>query len=163
MLAVQLEDLTGGIEIVVFPKTYAATSDRWREDAVLLVTGLVKMGRDDEPQLIADEVEEFAVSEEEANRREYLVRIHLQRTMNTAIDLTVAQDVLTALRDFPGDDRFELYVRNGHWEARMPAPNGADGVRFCPELMQQLEKALGPNSVEAIPVVRDHRAAVSVS
>ncbi|MGH2502565.1 MAG: hypothetical protein ACRDID_08635, partial [Ktedonobacterales bacterium] len=73
-------------------------------------------------------------------------------------------DVLTVLRDFPGDDRFELYVRNGHWEARMPAPMGADGVRFCTELMQQLERALGqPNSVEAIPVTRDHHAALSIS
>ncbi|HEX8731658.1 MAG TPA: OB-fold nucleic acid binding domain-containing protein, partial [Ktedonobacterales bacterium] len=164
MLAVQLEDLTGGLEVVVFPKTYAATSDRWREDAVLLVTGQVKMGRDDEPQLVADEVEEFALTEEEANHREYLIRIHLQRTMNTAIDLTVAQDVLTILHDFPGDDRFEIYVRNGHWEARMPAPTGTDGVRFCPELIARLEQAIGrPQSVEAIPVAHDQRAPVSVS
>ena len=163
MLAVQLEDLTGPLEVVVFPKTYATTSERWREDAVLLVTGLVKMGRDDEPQLVADEVEEFVVSEEEANRREYLVRIHLQRGKNTAIDLTKAHDVLTALHDFPGDDRFELFVRNGAWEARLPAPAGASGVRFCPELMQQLEQALGTGSVEAIPVVREQRTAVAVS
>src|SRR6185312_8332689 len=62
MLAVQLEDLTGGIEVVVFPKTFAATSGHWHEDAVVLVTGMVKMGRDDEPQLVADDVEEFTVT-----------------------------------------------------------------------------------------------------
>ena len=158
MLAVQFEDLTGALEIVVFPKTYAATSERWREDAVLLVTGLVKMGRDDDPQLVADEVEEFALSEEEVNRREYLVRIHLQRGKNAAIDRATAQDVITALRDFPGDDRYELYVRNGSWEVRMEAPAGVGGVRFCPELMAQLEQALGARTVEAIPVVREQRA-----
>ena len=154
--------MTGNLEIVVFPKTYAATSERWREDAVLLVTGQVKMGRDDEPQLVADEVEEFVVSEEEANRREYLVRIHLQRGKNTAIDLTKAQDVLTALHDFPGDDHVELLVRNGVWEAQMTLPPGSGGVRFCPELMQQLEQALGSGSVEAIPVAREQRSAVAV-
>ena len=163
MLAIQFEDLTGGLEIVVFPKTYAATSERWREDAVLLVTGQVKMGRDDEPQLIAEEVEEFILTEEEANRREYLVRIHLQRSVNAAIDKTKAQDVLTALRDFPGDDHYELYVRNGSWEARLATPVGASGVRFCPELMQQLEQALGPGSVEAIPVARAQRPTLAVS
>jgi len=162
MLAVQFEDLTGALEIVVFPKTYAATSERWREDAVLLVSGQVKMGRDDEPQLIADEVEEFVVTEEEANRREYLVRIHLQRGKNTAIDLTKAQDVLTILHDFPGDDRIEIFVRNGAWQAQLTLPAGTGGVRFCPELMQLLEKALGPRSVEATPVVREQRAIVSV-
>ena len=130
---------------------------------MLIVTGQVKMGRDDEPQLVADEAEEFVVSEEEANRREYLVRIRLQRTKNTAIDRTKAQDVLTALRDFPGDDHFEVYVRNGVWEARLETPAGTSGVRFCPELMQQLEQALGPGSVEAIPIARDQRAAVAVS
>jgi hypothetical protein len=127
------------------------------------VTGLVKMGRDDEPQLVAEEVEEFVVSEEEANRRQYLLRIHIQRSKNTAIDISKAQDVLTTLHDFPGDDQFEVYVRNGAWEARMPAPAGASGVRFCPELMQQLEQALGAGSVEAMPIVAERRAAVTAS
>ncbi len=120
MLAVQFEDRTlGAMEIVVFPKTSAATSERWREDAVLIVTGQVKIGRDDDAQLVAEEVEEFVVTEEEANRRAYLVRVHLQRTKNTVIDKTKVQDVVTALRDFPGDDQVELYVRNGAWEAQM--------------------------------------------
>ncbi|MGH2501357.1 MAG: OB-fold nucleic acid binding domain-containing protein, partial [Ktedonobacterales bacterium] len=163
MLAVQLEDLTGGIEVVVFPKTYAATSNHWHEDAVVLVTGLVKIGRDDEPQLVADEVEEFTVSEEEANRREYLIRIHLQRTHNAAIDKTNVQDVVTALRDFPGDDHFEIYVRNGLWEAQMSLPPGTSGARFCPELMQRLEATLGSGSVEAIPIARGQHATVGAS
>ncbi len=160
MLAVQLEDLTGGIEVVVFPKTFAATSDHWHEDAVVLVTGLVKIGRDDEPQLVADEVEEFTVSEEEASRREYLIRIHLQRTHNAAIDKTNVQDVVTALRDFPGDDHFEIYVRNGLWEAQMSLPPATSGARFCPELMQRLEATLGSGSVEAIPIARGQHATV---
>ncbi|HEX2350486.1 MAG TPA: DNA polymerase III subunit alpha [Ktedonobacterales bacterium] len=160
MLAVQLEDLTGGIEVVVFPKTFAATSGHWHEDAVVLVTGMVKMGRDDEPQLVADDVEEFTVTEEEANRREYLIRIHLQRTHNAAIDKTNVQDVVTALRDFPGDDHFEIYVRNGLWEAQMTLPPGTDGARFCPELMQRLEAILGSGSVEALPIARGQHATV---
>jgi len=160
MLAVQLEDLTGGIEVVVFPKTFAATSGHWHEDAVVLVTGMVKMGRDDEPQLVADDVEEFTVTEEEANRREYLIRIHLQRTHNAAIDKTNVQDVVTALRDFPGDDHFEIFVRNGLWEAQMTLPPGTDGARFCPELMQRLEATLGSGSVEALPIARGQHATV---
>ncbi len=163
MLAVQFEDLTGAMEIVVFPKTYAATSERWREDAVLIVTGQVKIGRDDDAQLVAEEVEEFVVTEEEANRRAYLVRVHLQRTKNTVIDKTKVQDVVTALRDFPGDDQVELYVRNGAWEAQMILPAATSGIRFCPELMQQIEQALGPGSVEAIPLPREQRAPATIS
>ena len=163
MLAVQLEDLTGGIEVVVFPKTFAATAGHWHEDAVVLVTGQVKIGRDDEPQLVADDVEEFTVTEEEANRREYLIRIHLQRTHNAAIDKANVQDVVTALRDFPGDDRYEIFVRNGLWEAQMMLPPGTDGARFCPELMQRLEAILGSGSVEAMPIARGQHAAIGAS
>ncbi len=151
MLAVQFEDLLGSLEIIVFSRIYAATQDVWKDDAILLVTGQVKM-RDDQPQLVAEEVEAFAVSEEEASRRTMLVRIRMQRGKNASVDVTRAQDVLTALHDYPGDDRVELWVRNGVWEARMPAPGGRLGVRFCPELLQQLERTLGPNTVEAVPV-----------
>ncbi|HEU0025970.1 MAG TPA: DNA polymerase III subunit alpha [Ktedonobacterales bacterium] len=151
MLAVQFEDLLGSLEIIVFSRTYAATQEVWKDDAILLVTGQVKM-RDDQPQLVAEEVEAFAVTEEEASRRTMLVRIHIQRGKNTSVDVTRAQDVLTALNDYPGDDQVELWVRNGVWEARIPAPSGRLGVRFCPELLQQIERALGPNTVEAVPL-----------
>ena len=151
MLAVQFEDLLGSLEIIVFTRTYAATADAWKDDAILLVTGLVKM-RDDQPQLVADEVEAFTVSEEEASRRAMLVRIHIQRGKNSTVDVTRAQDVLTALNDYPGDDQVELWVRNGAWVVRMPAPSGRLGVRFCPELQQQLERTLGPGAVEAVPL-----------
>jgi DNA polymerase-3 subunit alpha len=151
MLAVQLEDLLGGLEVVVFPKTYDATADVWREDAVLLVTGNVKM-RDDEPQLVCESVEAFVATDEEVNRRQYLVRIRLQRTKNAIVDTTRVHDIVTALYDFPGDDSYELIVRNGHWETRLPAATGRQGVRFCPELQRQLEGILGPGSVEAIPI-----------
>jgi len=151
MLAVQLEDLLGGIEVVVFPRTYDATADLWREDAVLLVTGNVKM-RDDEAQLVCESVETFVATDEEVNRRHYLVRIRLQRTKNAIVDTTRVHDIVTALHDFPGDDPYELIVRNGHWETRLPLTAGRQGVRFCPELQRQLEGILGPGSVEAIPV-----------
>ncbi|MEO7002115.1 MAG: DNA polymerase III subunit alpha [Ktedonobacterales bacterium] len=158
MLAVQLEDLLGSLEVVVFPRVYAATAPLWREDAVVLVTGQVKL-RDDEPQIVCDEVEAFIVTEEEANRREYLLRIHMRRGVNAVVDKTIALDVATALHDYPGDDRYELVVRNGHWEARLPMAHNRPGVRFCPELMQQLEGILGSGAVEVVPLPSAHALA----
>ncbi len=57
------------------------------------------------------------------------------------------QDVITALNDFPGHDRYEFVVRNGSWEARLTQPPERAGIRYCPELHQQLEGILGPNTV----------------
>jgi DNA polymerase-3 subunit alpha len=151
MAAVQLEDMQGSIEVVVFPRVFAATAEHWREDAVLLVTGTVSL-RNDEPQIAADTVEEFVPTAEEVNRREYLLRIRLTRGKSDPLEIAQADQVLTALNRFPGDDRYELLVRNGRWEAQLVVSGGTQGVRFCPELMQRLEEILGPGSVEARPV-----------
>ncbi len=147
MAAVQLEDTHGTIEVVVFPKVFAATSASWREDAVLLVTGTVSL-RNDEPQIAADTVEEFVPTDDEVNRRDYRLRIRLSRGASDPLEIAQADQVLTALARYPGDDQYELLVRNGRWEARIET-HSARGVQFCPELMQRLEEILGPGSVEA--------------
>ncbi|HET9981473.1 MAG TPA: OB-fold nucleic acid binding domain-containing protein, partial [Ktedonobacterales bacterium] len=146
MLIVQLEDMQGTVPVTVFPKTYAATSETWREDAVLLVTGTVRF-RDDDPEIICEGVEAFELPPDEADRKEYLVRIAFKRQKNSALDVAHLQDVLTALNDFPGHDRYEFVVRNGKWEARLTMPPGRAGIRYCPELHQQLEGLLGPGAV----------------
>jgi DNA polymerase-3 subunit alpha len=151
MAAVQLEDMQGSIEVVVFPRVFEATSDRWREDAIVLVTGNVKM-REDEPQLVCESIEELAVSEEEINRREYLVRVQLARTSNPVMDQVHAEEVLNILRKFPGQDHCELLIRNGRWLARLVPTSEGFGIHFSPELQQSLEQLLGPNTVEARPL-----------
>jgi hypothetical protein len=83
-------------------------------------------------------------------RRDYHLRITLRRSRNEPLDVAYAQDVLAALEQFPGHDTFELLVRNESWVARLAPPKGQDGVRYCPELHQQLEGILGPGSVEAM-------------
>jgi DNA polymerase-3 subunit alpha len=149
MLVAQLEDMLGSIEVTVFPKAYEATMDVWREEAILLVTGQVKL-REEEPQVICDSVEVFALSEEDAQRRDYQLRITLRRGKSDPLDLAHSHDVLAALEQFPGHDTWELLVRNGRWVARLAPAKAQAGVRYCPELHQQLEGILGPGSVEAL-------------
>jgi DNA polymerase-3 subunit alpha len=55
MLVVQLEDLQGSVEIVVFPKVFTETANAWVEDAVVLVSGRVDH-RDEEAKLLCDTV-----------------------------------------------------------------------------------------------------------
>jgi DNA polymerase-3 subunit alpha len=142
--------MQGGIEVVVFPKVYAATAASWREEAVLLVTGSVKL-RDEEPQLVAEAVEEFEATEEELNRPTHLLRITLRRGADARSDALAkvdVHDVAIALARFPGEDRYELLVRALRWQARLAPPATAPGVRYCPELHQALEQILGAGSVD---------------
>jgi DNA polymerase-3 subunit alpha len=55
MLVATLEDLTGSVEVVVFPKVFAETGNAWADDAVVLVTGRVDR-RDDAAQLLCETV-----------------------------------------------------------------------------------------------------------
>jgi DNA polymerase-3 subunit alpha len=151
MAAVQLEDVLGTIEVVVFPKAYATSAALWREDALVLVTGTVKL-RDDEPQLVCEAVEELVISDEEMNRRRFQLRINMARTPNDTVDRVRVADVLTLLRRFPGEDAYDLVVRNGKWTAHLEPRAGEAGIECSPKLQQQLEALLGPNTVEARPL-----------
>jgi len=117
----------------------------------VLVTGTVKM-RDEDPQLVCEDVEEFVPSEAELTRREYLLRIRVPRGKSDVLELARLDQLMTALATYPGDDRYELFIRNGKWEARLGPSGRQTGVQFCPELMQRLEDLLGPNTVEPVQV-----------
>jgi DNA polymerase-3 subunit alpha len=148
MAAIQLEDMRGSIEVVVFPKAFALHSMHLHEDAILLITGTVKL-RDEEPQIVCESVEEFIPTDDELNHREYLLRIRVTRAAeNDVLEVARIDQLLTILMKYPGEDRFELIVRNGKWEAKLVPGKALPGIKFCPELMQRLEEILGPNTVD---------------
>ncbi len=149
MAAVQLEDLRGSVEVIVFPRTYQMFSEHLREDAILLISGTVKL-RDEDPQIVCESAEEFAPTDEELNHREYLLRIRVPRASTDPLDIAQVDQLLTALMKYPGSDHFELFVQNGKWEAKLVPGKAVPGVKFCPELMLRLEEILGPNTVDPI-------------
>ena len=59
MLFVQLEDLTGKTEVLVFPRLLEKNASPWQPDKILLVKGRLSRDRD-EPKVLADEVIEVA-------------------------------------------------------------------------------------------------------
>jgi len=58
MLFAKLEDLTGKIEIVVFPSTLQNNPDIWQEGKIILISGKVSL-RDAEPKVICDRTQEI--------------------------------------------------------------------------------------------------------
>lgn len=56
MIAATLEDLTGAIELVAFPRTYEKTRDNWQADALVVVTGKFDV-RDERFQVVVDSIE----------------------------------------------------------------------------------------------------------
>lgn len=64
MAAVQLEDLHGSVEVIVFPRCYERTKEAWRMDAVVVIEGKVDAD-DDRKKVICDRAELFTVPEGE--------------------------------------------------------------------------------------------------
>ena len=136
---------SGQVEVTVFPRLYEQTADLWQDDRVLLITGKVEL-RDDQPKIIADSAEVFEVTEEELSRQKHLLRITLTRSGKDTVDIIAVQDAYRAIQRYSGGDRYELVVRNGSWMARLEPKDNHIG--YCPELHAELEKHLGPGSVE---------------
>jgi DNA polymerase-3 subunit alpha len=60
MLVAVLEDLSGKVEAVVFPRAFLRTEARWRADAILACRGKVEL-RDERVQLLVDSAREVEV------------------------------------------------------------------------------------------------------
>jgi DNA polymerase III subunit alpha len=94
MAFVRLDDVTGGIECVVFSATYAAASELCVADRILIVKGRVDH-KEGETKLVASEVSAF---EAVAMKRE--VRLRIDATQAAA---GVIRELASLIRDFPGE------------------------------------------------------------
>jgi DNA polymerase-3 subunit alpha len=95
MAFVQLEDLTGSVEVVVFNSAYAAARELLVEDAVLVVKGRVDHRQQGETKLVALEVSTLEASPE---RRE----VHLRVDARSA-PAGVVRELASLVREFPGE------------------------------------------------------------
>jgi len=79
MMFAQVEDLTGSVEITVFPRTYEATAALWNTDEILLVLARVEE-RDEEPKLLCEHAVRFdeggiaEIKRVADERRQYLAK-----------------------------------------------------------------------------------------
>jgi DNA polymerase III alpha subunit len=58
MMFAQVEDLTGTVEVTIFPRTYEATAAVWNTDEILLVLGRVEK-RDEAPKILVEHAVPF--------------------------------------------------------------------------------------------------------
>ncbi len=103
MLFVTLEDTTGAIECLVFPKTYEATRDLWEDEAALLIRGTLST-KDGECKLLVDDVTPLSdarITEEIRIKKTQAVQAARNSAQPLVITLPSDADAaqITALRD----------------------------------------------------------------
>jgi DNA polymerase-3 subunit alpha len=140
MAVFMLDDIAGGIEVVVFPETFGKHGHLIAADAMLLVRG--KFEKDDESaRLVATELQPIALLKERTTRE---VVIHL--TLSSRNTMEALAELLSRHR---GDRRvsLELDVRhNGDKPLRVRA-DVALRVRPSEKLVEEVEQLCGAGSV----------------
>lgn len=132
----QLEDLTGGIEVLFFPQTYSAYGAEVVDDAVVLVSAKVNI-RDDRISLIANEL---VVPDFSANAADRPLAVSLPTRQCTMDKVSALKQVLTR---HPGTAQVQLRLISGE---RITVLELDPSLRVTPSsaLMGDLKALLGP-------------------
>jgi len=156
-----LEDLSGRIEVMVWPKLYETTRDLWQEGDILVIEGKVRL-REERVQLSGESVhryepeeaaEETVTTEAEVvtekattapTPRQRLI-ISITQTDDKDSDRAYLHQIFNALRDFPGEDEARLRIAN---EADTTNMRLSYRVNYCPELHERLVKLVGEEELK---------------
>ncbi|HEY0755367.1 MAG TPA: DNA polymerase III subunit alpha [Ktedonobacteraceae bacterium] len=154
MCMARLEDVSGSINITVFPRTYEVMPDLWQEKNVLVITGEVQI-RNDEPTILCEKAELFKGLDEEMNRKQYDVWVTLK--LSGSDDLAISNDkmrvqgIYNCVRSTPGRDHYYLLVENGEWKAHLTPNNNT--THYTPDMREKLVsilKGLGDVRVDMV-------------
>ena len=135
-----IEDLSGAIEVLFFPKTYEKHGMQLAEDAIVTVRGRVDT-RDETVTLIA---QELSLPEIGAVAPAGPVRISLQPHRCTPPLVDRLREVLAA---HPGSTEVHLELAAGERRHRLRLPDGLRVTR-TPALMGDLKALLGSGAVD---------------
>lgn len=144
MAIIDLEDLSGNIELVAFPDCYDQYADLWEPDTIIDVTAKVDR-RGEQLQLVCETV---TTEIKQAPKRIARRSVHVSLPISSSYDqdLRLMQDVFEIIRQHEGDDDvvIELPTSRGPITLR----SRSHGVEWNDRLQDALRRMLGPQAVE---------------
>jgi DNA polymerase-3 subunit alpha len=108
MAFVQLEDLYGTIEVVVFPNVYERCKALIIEDNVIVVKGTVNQKEDEAPKVLADKL--FSIEDYGEELQRNPIKLRIPDYLDEEDTLTLMKEIL---RRFPGDTPIRIYPGSG--------------------------------------------------
>lgn len=137
MAFLQIEDLVGTVEVIVFPNIYEKQANALVEDAKVFVSGHVSAEEDKASKLICDQIIPF-----EAGRCELWIQFRNQEEcMNREPEL------LELLHESDGSDAVVLYAAAEKRVKRLPPGRS---VKVEEELLVKLRKSFGEGNVKVV-------------
>ena len=149
MAFVALEDLSGIMEVVVFPRIYEEANGLLHEQRVLMITGKVD-DRDDRAKLIADQIAAYDPPKDAPKRTTHRPKprsIELRITLEDGREPreALASRALELIGNHQGDTPFTFKLVNGQGQVKMGFPNHK--VAYSPDLERSLNDLLGPGNL----------------
>jgi DNA polymerase III subunit alpha len=134
MAFVTLEDLTGSMEIIVFPKTYETYADLLKEDAKVFIQGRASQEEERDSKLLASSVVSF-----DAVPREVWIRFHDTEEYKSGYE-----DLMKLVDRHGGRDQVVIYVEKPRGMKKLPA---GQGIRAGEETLEELKTRFGSENV----------------
>ncbi|MCL4541570.1 MAG: DNA polymerase III subunit alpha, partial [Chloroflexi bacterium] len=156
MLYATIEDLSGTIEVTVFPRLYENTRQLWEANYILLITGRLDQ-RNDSYQVVCDSVERLPDHDVMAARRH--LRITIPPLHDPLHDRLRLERVALALRDAPGNDTVELRVRTPVGLVLLATPTLR--TQWSLDLEERIQHLLGRDALEVFHQPHELLAAAS--
>lgn len=137
MAFLEIEDLYGIVEVVVFPRDYERNSRLLQEDAKVFVKGRVSLEEDKNGKLICERIIPF----DEIGKKLW-VRFDTMAEYQTA-----HQELMHMIKDSEGRDQVIIYVAEGKLRKQLPAEYN---VRADEQLLARLCEKFGKNNIKVV-------------
>jgi DNA polymerase-3 subunit alpha len=161
-----LEDVSGQVEVIAWPRVYSQTEEYWQEGNELIVMGKVR-ARDDEVNVVCDSVSfyEYPTEEKETASpqppqprekqaeapspiaqpvEKHRLIFELKQTTDKDGDIILLNKIIDVLKEYPGTDEVRLNIVNGGDAIPLKLPNVK--TLYGPELEKRLEEVVASGS-----------------
>lgn len=137
MAFLQVEDLVGTVEVIVFPKDYERYGSSIVEDSKVFIRGRVSLEEEKDAKLVCEQIMPF-----DQVPRKLWIKFPTKEVYEAK-----KEEVFSILRESEGRDGVVIYVENPRAKNPLPANwnVAADGA-----LVERLEKAFGEGNVKVV-------------
>ncbi|MEE1038727.1 MAG: DNA polymerase III subunit alpha [Eubacterium sp.] len=141
MAFIEIEDLYGQIEVVVFPNVYERNQHILDEDNIVLISGTLNFKEDEPPKILADSVKDMRTMEDSVANVEKLLKLRITDKSKERVLMEEIRDILVANH---GNIPVLIYRTDG----KMIRASKELWFKESPEAIAELEKKLGTTNVK---------------
>ena len=134
MAFLDVEDMTGSMEVIVFPNTYEKESEKLIEDGKVFLSGRVSLEEERDGKLICEQVISF-----DAVPRKLWIRFDDPASYRNG-----AADLKRIIDEHGGRDKVVIFIKNPRMRKELPP---GQGVKADEALVRKLSERFGENNV----------------